>query len=313
MNQRNRGAAASKKALAAHDTDPGAADVMEELRKRYQRMTRSQKRITEFVVENAEVVAFSTVEQMAAKLEVNPSTIVRFAYRLGLNGFPDLQERMRQIVRNQISRANEPAGEIRTSKQLEGTTYGASLTHDAKNLHRTIAGLNKADLDRSVALLKRARTIYVSAGRGPYPAAHFFSLILHRLRPNVVLLGNENALSSSYLTELSGSDCLVAFTFPRYSASTYRNVQLANEAKASVIAVTDSPISAVGRSADVVLLAATAGTGLHTSLVAPMAIANALLNGMVVAIGDTALERYARYDQLMTRSGSFLLKDDESD
>ena len=52
-------------------------------------------------------LAFDDIDQMAAHLGVNPSTIVRFCYRLGLNGFPDLQERMRQVVRGQLSRADE--------------------------------------------------------------------------------------------------------------------------------------------------------------------------------------------------------------
>jgi len=60
---------------------PGTAnsgDVIEELRRRYDRLTQSQKRIAEYIVEHSQTVAFSTVDQMAAQLDVNPSTIVRF-------------------------------------------------------------------------------------------------------------------------------------------------------------------------------------------------------------------------------------------
>ena len=74
-----------------------SGDVIDELRRRYDRLTQSQKRIAEYIVEHSQTVAFSTVDQMAAQLDVNPSTIVRFTYRLGLNGFPDLQERMREL------------------------------------------------------------------------------------------------------------------------------------------------------------------------------------------------------------------------
>ena len=82
----------------------------------------------------------------------------------------------------------------------------------------------------------------------------------------------------------------------------------AKDDKAKVIAATDSPISAVGQVADVVLLAASAGTGMQNSLVAPMAVANALLNGVAAAKGATALERYSRHDRLMNRWDAFLLK-----
>lgn len=305
---------AIRKPTAVTSAEPAVSgDVIEELRCRYDRLTQSQKRIAEYIVEHSQAVAFSTVDQMAAQLEVNPSTIVRFTYRLGLNGFPDLQQRMREMVRGQLSRVSDVTGESSSVAHLQGTSYGASLSRDLQNLHRTIAGLSAGELDKAVEVLERSRRVYVVAGLSSHPVAQYFSLILDRLRPDIVLLGNGDSLSNSRLAEITSSDALVAFTFPRYAASTLRLVQWAKESKAKIIAVTDSPISAVGQAADVVLVAASAGTGLHNSLVAPMAVANALLNGMVVAQGTTGLDRYGRLDRLMNRWGELLLRDDGTD
>jgi hypothetical protein len=44
-----------------------------------------------------------------------------------------------------------------------------------------------------------------------------------------------------------------------------------------------------------------------------MAVANALLNGVLAARGNVALERYSQHDQLMNRWDSFVLKLDETD
>src|SRR6516165_8827636 len=104
-------------------------NVIEELRRRYDVLTNSQKRIAEYIVEKSQTVAFSTVDQMAAQLGVNPSTIVRFCYRLGLSGYPDLQERMRQVVRGQLSRADEQVEAGASGAHLQGSTFGESLAH----------------------------------------------------------------------------------------------------------------------------------------------------------------------------------------
>ena len=126
-----------RKAEAKSAADAASSgDVIEELRRRYDRLTQSQKRIAEYIVEHSQAVAFSTVDQMAAQLDVNPSTIVRFTYRLGLNGFPDLQERMRELVRGQLSRTGDPINEGQVAAHLEGTSFGASLSHDWQNLYR---------------------------------------------------------------------------------------------------------------------------------------------------------------------------------
>src|SRR5882672_12581355 len=300
-----------RKAEAKSASDAASSgDVIEELRRRYDRLTQSQKRIAEYIVEHTEAVAFSTVDQMAAQLDVNPSTIVRFTYRLGLNGFPDLQERMRELVRGQLSRTGDPINESQVANHPEGTSFGASLSHDWQNLHRTISGLDAGAVGRAVNILTRARRAYVVAGFSTFPVAQYCALILDRLRSDVSLLASNDAFATPRLVEMKTEDCVLAFTFPRYASATHRIVMWAKENKAKVIAVTDSPISPVGQIADVVLLAASAGTGMQNSLVAPMAVANALLSGVAAAKGTSALERYSRHGRLMGRWDSFLLKTD---
>jgi DNA-binding MurR/RpiR family transcriptional regulator len=290
-----------------------SGDVIEELRRRYDRLTQSQKRIAEYIVEHPQAVAFSTVDQMAGELDVNPSTIVRFTYRLGLNGFPDLQERMRELVRGQLSRTGDPINESLVAGHLEGTSFGASLSHDWQNLHHTIANIDAADFARAVNILAHARRVYVVAGFTTFPVAHYFALVLDRLRTDISLLASNDAFTTPRIIEMKSDDCVLAFTFPRYAAATHRIALWARENKAKVIAVTDSPISAVGQIADVVLRAPSAGTGMQNSMVAPMAVANALLNGVAAVKGTSALERYSRHDRLMNRWDAFLLKLDGAD
>jgi hypothetical protein len=45
---------------------------------------------------------------------------------------------------------------------------------------------------------------------------------------------------------------------------------------------------------------------MQNSLIAPLAVANALLNGVAAAKGTSALERYGRHDHLMKRWDAFL-------
>jgi hypothetical protein len=49
------------------------------------------------------------------------------------------------------------------------------------------------------------------------------------------------------------------------------------------------------------------------SMVAPMAVANALLNGVAAATGTSALERYGRSDGLLDKWDTFQLKLDQTD
>jgi DNA-binding MurR/RpiR family transcriptional regulator len=297
--------------VRAKASDSG--NVIEELRRRYDLLTHSQKRIAEYIVDQSQAVAFSTVDQMAAQLGVNPSTIVRFCYRLGLNGFPDLQERMRQVVRGQLSRADEQVETGASGAHLQGTAFGDSLTHDLRNLQRTIMGLTVDDLNRAVDQLVAARRVYVMAGFSAFALSHYFGLVLSRIRSDVHTITADEGVSKVRLAEITSLDCFVAFTFPRYAVYTQRAALWAREQKATIIVVTDTPISAVGQIADTVLVASPTGAGMQNSMVAPMAVANALLNGVAAAKGTGALDRYSSSDGLFDKWDSFLLKFDQAD
>jgi DNA-binding MurR/RpiR family transcriptional regulator len=291
----------------------GSEDVIDELRRQYDRLTQSQKRIAEYIVDHPDRVAFSTVDQMAGQLGVNPSTIVRFTYRLGLKGFPDLQERTRQLVRGQLSAASEIVNENSVLVHLEGTAFGTSLGQDLQNLRRTISTLKADDLQRASDIIAAARQVFVVGSFNAYSVAFFLGLALDRIRGNTTVWSGDMTLQASQSLGLGPDDCLIAFTSAPYAVSTQRAALLAKEARAKVIAVTDTPISAVGQIADVILAAASTGAGLQNSFVAAMAIANALLNGVAAANSEQTLDRYGRLAKVLGRLDAFLLKADDAD
>lgn len=302
----------AKKSERARPQPAKPESVIDGLRRQYDRLTQSQKLIAEYIVDYPEQVAFSTVDQMATELGINPSTIVRFTYRLGLKGFPDLQERARQLVRGQLSAAAEIVNENSVLSHLDGTIFGASLAQDLQNIRRAIAALNTQDLTRASDMIAKARRVFVAGSFASHAIAYYLALALDRIHGNTTLCGETGMLPSQAL-EMQGDDCLVAFTSAPYAVATHRVAQLARAVGAKIIAVTDTPISAVGQMADLILAAPSAGSGMQNSLVAPLAIANALLNGVAGADSPATLARYARLTALMNKWDAFLLKGEEGE
>jgi len=291
----------------------GSEDVIDELRRQYDRLTQSQKRIAEYIVDHPDRVAFSTVDQMAGQLGVNPSTIVRFTYRLGLKGFPDLQERTRALVRGQLSAASEIVNENSVLAHLDGTAFGTSLGQDLQNLRRTISAVKAEDMQRASDIIAAARQVFVVGSFNAYSVAFFLGLALDRIRGDITVWSGDMNLQASQSLALAAGDCLIAVTSAPYAVSTQRAAQLAREARAKVIAITDTPVSAVGQIADVILAAASTGAGLQNSFVASMAIANALINGVAAANSELTLERYGRLAKVLGRLDAFLLKADDAE
>ena len=287
-----------------------SANVLADLRKSYKDLTLSQKRIAELIVEDPEFVAFATVEKLAARLEVSPSTIVRFAYRVGLSGYPDLQQRIRDIVRTQM----RPSSQVGRETNIDAGHLGEgdlarSLIHDAENLRATIARLSLADLEHAVEILANARWIYVAGGFASESLVNYVGITLSRISGrSSTLNGDLNA--APILLDLSEEDALLAFSFPPYAARTLQTVMAAKERGASIIAITDTPVAPVAQEVDVVLATNVSGIGLQNSLVAPMAVANTLLNALARRMPESEV-RYDQIFRMMNDWNSFLLRDDD--
>lgn len=289
-----------------------SADVIEELRKRYDELTDSQKRIAEAIVEDPDYVAFATLDQLGTKLGLNPSTIVRFAYRLGFDGYNDLQNRVRDRVRAQLSKHENGDANPSMAAHLGDTVFAKSFEHDLDLVRRSVDRLSAEDLARTVEVIVQARRIFVAGGFSSYGTAHYMALALSRIRGDTFLLGPSEVDAAALVLQVTGDDVLIAFTFPPYASNTLRIVRQIKSQDAKVIAITDSPISPVGQQVDIVLPVLSAGMSTQNSHVPALVLANALLNAVVAATPSTALERYRRVMQLMNEGDAFVLKGGEA-
>jgi DNA-binding MurR/RpiR family transcriptional regulator len=285
-------------------------DVISELRRAYDELTQSQKRIAEMVVEDPEFVAFAPVDMMAGGVGVSPSTVVRFAYRLGLDGYQDLQERVRTLVRAQM-RLNAATGDDDhdLTAHLGESVFARSLAHDLDNLRRTMVNLQLDDLERAVKAIAEARRVYVLGGATSHAIAVYAALALDRMRGETVLLDGE-AFAASAVQSMTRDDAFLVFTFAPYAQSTLRITNTAHRLGAQIIAISDTPVSPVGQRVDIVLPALATGLSTQNSIVAPMAVTTALLNG-VIAASPNALKRYADIVQLMNEWDVYVLKGDD--
>lgn len=293
--------------------DSSQQDVLSAVRRKYDELTHSQKRIAEAIVDDPEFVAFATVDKLSERLSVAPSTVVRFAYRLGLNGYPDLQEQVRQVVRGHLrGKAATSEGDEVLAEHLEDGGHAASLLRDLDNLRQTIASLEAERIDEAISILAGAESVFVAGGYASGALASYAALALERIRGRTYLLENLGGLQVPSLFTATEKDALLVVGFAPYSADTIQIVDIARERGVKLIGLTDTPISPVGQRVDVVIPARVAGIGTQNSLVAAVAVLNVLLNGTTAGLGNS-IDRYDQLMRSMDRLGVFVLSGDDLD
>ncbi len=95
--------------------------------------------------------------------------------------------------------------------------------------------------------------------------------------PNVINLQYAESEAIEQLVDISKNDCLVLYSFSRYSEIINTLMDMAKEAGAIVILVTDKLSSSLSTKADYVIPCAIVGAGVTNSYVTPMCISEILV------------------------------------
>ena len=65
-------------------------------------LTKTQKMIAKFILDNTADACFMTSTEIASKLEVSESSVIRFSRSLGYDGFMDFQKNLRRTYQDQV-------------------------------------------------------------------------------------------------------------------------------------------------------------------------------------------------------------------
>lgn len=263
-------------------------DLVQRINEKYPSMSKGQKQISEFILNNYDKAAFMTALRLGNKVNVSESTVVRYAMLLGYSGYPELQRSLQEIVRNKLTTIQRME---MTSDMSQSMVLRTVLKADMNNIRTTIDEINTDIFDEIVDTVYSARHLYIMGLRSSLPLAQFLGYYLSFIlsNVNVVTSGVNDILEQ--LLHIGQEDVLIGISFPRYSRRTLEAVRFAREKSARIIAITDSYLSPISTYADHSLIARSDIASFVDSLVAPLSVINAL----IVSIGIRKKEEVSGY------------------
>lgn len=251
-------------------------DILSAIQKHYPEFSKGQKKIANFITDHTDKAAFMTAARMGATVGVSESTVVRFAYELGYNGFPELSAALRQVIRTQLTSVQRI--EVTRDRIGSGNVLDEVLSQDMEKIKHTLEETSHEDFEKAAAAIANARKIYVIADRSASALARFMHYYLNLMFENVKLV---TTTSSSELFEqimrIGEEDVVIGISFPRYSSRAVQAMSFARDRGATTIAITDSEVSPLASIAQYTLKARSDMASFVDSLVAPLSLVNALL------------------------------------
>ena len=251
-------------------------DFLSILQEKEPTFSKGQKRIARYITDSYDKAAFMTANRLGKTVGVSESTVVRFAVDLGFDGYPSMQKAMREMVLNRLTSVQRI--EVANNRFSDQDVVSMVLHSDMEKLRQTSETVSRDTFRTAVDAILKAKRVYILGVRSVAPLANFLGHYLNYMFNNVhVISGFSAGEMFEKIVGINSEDVIIAFSFPRYSASTTKGARYCRSAGATVIGITDSKKSPLGQCCDHVLLAKSDMVSLVDSLVAPLSLVNALI------------------------------------
>ena len=251
-----------------------AQELLQRLNHSGKRLSKSHRRIAECIVTHYDKAAFMTASKLGEYVGVSESTVVRFAAALGYDGFPQLQKALQELIRHRLTATQrlEMTGDMGHAQVLNKV-----LKTDIQNIRTTLDELDLATFDAVIESILQARNLYVLGLRASAPLAEFFGHYLNFIFPNVHTVTSGVSDVFEQIARISDEDVLIGISFPRYTSHTVKAMKFARSRGATLIAITDGPLSPLHAEANLCLMAKSDMASFVDSLAAPISLINALI------------------------------------
>ena len=251
-----------------------AADQLISRIRQAQSLTPSERRLADFITQNAERAVFENVTSLAEKTGVSKATVVRFIAKLGYPGFSGLRRELQEDARAMFDSA--PRRYRLKKKELE-TSGGDLLERNAAgiidNLRRVVDSIDRDVFQQAAEMIvDKNGNLYLCGFRSSHALVQMFHFMIERIRPRTFLLGPQVAMMPDMLVDIGPADLLLAvFRYP-YAMQTVRIARRFSRAGARILLITDSAFSPLAELATRQIVVGTEGLVTFRSFTAVAAV-----------------------------------------
>ena len=260
-------------------------------------LTPTERRIAREVLDEPTLLAFGTVSDLASRVGTSRPTIVRFANKLGFDGYTQLQRHVRSDLSHRLAR---PSERIRHDKKV-ALPARAAVNNALASVFKATEGDRLAVLAKPVV---RAANVWILSGETSQAGAHALHSGLSMVRPGVRSL-EEHSFGTD-LSDAGPQDAAVVFDFFRYRRQVSNATRVFADAGVAVVAITDSPLSPLVEMAATWCEIEVPAIGPFDSSVPAVAIAELLVSHVAKSLHQEATARIDRIEALWEETKVFL-------
>lgn len=247
----------------------------------YEQLSPGYQQVARFFTQNPNIIALESINSIAEKCGVHPSTLVRFAQQIGYSGFKELQAVFQTRLATAAPGFRERVGalEAELSRNQTAGNLGilqTAVVRDIAALQGLLDTVSEAELETAASLCASAKTIYVAGQLRSEPIAELLRYLMTMLQRKVILMNSAGGLSQEIAMTMEAGDILIAVAFRHYAKEVVAIAENGVANQIPVIAITDSQLSPLAKGATALFTIPEDEYTFSRSLAAPMSLIQTL-------------------------------------
>lgn len=279
-----------------------AESFIHKLQQHSNTFTPSQRALAGYIVDHVDEIGFASIGDLAERAGVSEATVVRFARKLGFDGYPDLKQAIQQMVMEKwvvSQKLNSTLDHIGESGSILQTLIGGQIEY----FREVLTTLTDDDLIQCSQWMIEAPKVFIWGEGSSATPVVTMAFWLDRFGLDVHPVHQTGRRIFDSITKIGAQDALVAFAFRRESPEVNLMFDWGQKKGARSILITDAPHMKMASAADKVLVVKRGPMEVFRSMAVPVAVADALVVAVARARSEKTLEALRRLDELREHYG----------
>ncbi|MDX1583068.1 MAG: MurR/RpiR family transcriptional regulator [Thermoanaerobaculia bacterium] len=279
------------------------ADFRELVLSQYESLPPQQQVIANHLIDHVREIPFLSIPELARRTGASEATIVRFAQRIGFEGFAELKMVLLEFLRSEMGKSKTTTVDAAVS---EDDVLASVSRLEQINLQRTLEGIEPKEFRSAAAALFKADHVYTfGMGVSAY-LSDLASYLLTQIGLRSTPFSTKFSSPREQVVALRPTDLVLAFSFPPYSRQTLSLLEESVEKGVPTMVITDRYTSPATRLSKQTFVVPSHNMMFTNAVASVFVLLNALITEIAIRHQGEAVEALSRINRILAQESDLI-------
>ncbi|MDD4429963.1 MAG: MurR/RpiR family transcriptional regulator [Bacteroidales bacterium] len=269
--------------------------LIEDITLNRDKFTKTDHLIASYISQNVLEFTLKTIGMVAEDLQISTTSLIRFAKKMGFDGYIGLRKKLQdeEVIRHSSAERYKSLLPSRSHKIADNLR-----SKEIDSIQQSFEGMDIRKLDELIKMISKGRNIFCAGRDVASLLAEVLTIRMRNYGYPCIHLDMDKYSYQRQLIFSNPEDVLIVFDYPEYSTYINDLVRFAHEKSLTIAVVTDYATCPLVKYADYIFYCDSQTDLFNDSMIAPMFFINLLISMLLYYDEDHMVEYLKRKEEL---------------